>query len=99
MPTPFVVLLVFWISLIFVSFGLFAPRNATVVVVLFVCALSIATSIFLVEELGRPFEGIMKISSGPVRYASRISISRLDSPGWGTVDGVGACSARSSGLR
>ena len=69
MLTPFVVLLVLWISLIFASFGLFAPRNATVVVVLFVCALSIATSIFLVVELGRPFEGIMKISSGPMRYA------------------------------
>ena len=69
MPTPFVVLLVLWISLIFASFGLFSPRNATVVVVLFVCALSIATSIFLVVELGRPFEGIMKISSGPMRYA------------------------------
>jgi len=69
MPTPFVMLLVFWISLICASFGLIAPRNATVVVVLFVCALSIATSIFLVVELGRPFEGIMKISSGPMRYA------------------------------
>jgi hypothetical protein len=30
-PVPFLVVLVFWLCIIFASFGLFAPRNATVI--------------------------------------------------------------------
>jgi hypothetical protein len=30
-PFAFLVVLVFWLSMIFASFGLFAPRNATVI--------------------------------------------------------------------
>jgi hypothetical protein len=67
-PVPFLVVVVFWLTIIFGSFGLFAPRNATVVVVLFLCALSVAGSIFLILELDQPFAGLMKISSAPLRY-------------------------------
>jgi hypothetical protein len=35
-PLPFLVILVFWLTIVFVSFGLFAPRNATVIAALFV---------------------------------------------------------------
>lgn len=45
------------------------PAAATVVVVLLVCALSVASSIFLILEMNRPFEGLMRISSTPLRYA------------------------------
>ena len=65
---PFLVVVVFWLTIIFGSFGLFAPRNATVLAVLFLCALSVAGSIFLILEMDRPFEGVMKISSAPLRY-------------------------------
>ncbi len=68
-PVPFLVVVVFWLTIIFGSFGLFAPRNATVVAVLFLCALSVAGSIFLILEMDVPFEGVMKISSAPLRYA------------------------------
>lgn len=68
-PLPFLVVLVFWLTIIFASFGLFAPRNATVVGALFLCALSIAASIFLILEMDEPFEGLMKIPSAPLRYA------------------------------
>src|SRR6201981_3428310 len=47
-PLPFLVILVFWLCIIFASFGLFAPRNATVIAVLGVCALSVAAAIFLI---------------------------------------------------
>lgn len=40
-------MLVSWLAIIFITFGLYAPRNATVVTVLIVCALSIAGGIFL----------------------------------------------------
>lgn len=68
-PVPFLVVVVCWLTLIFVSFGLFAPRNGTVIAVLFLCALSVAGSIFLILELDQPFDGLMRISSAPLRYA------------------------------
>jgi hypothetical protein len=67
-PVQFLVVVVFWLMIIFVSFGLFSPRNATVVAVLFLCALSVAGSIFLILELDQPFEGTMQLSSAPFQY-------------------------------
>jgi Protein of unknown function (DUF4239) len=66
-PVPFLAVLVFWLSILFASFGLFAPRNATVLAAFAVCAMSVAGAIFLILELDRPFEGLMKISSEPFR--------------------------------
>jgi hypothetical protein len=71
-PMPFLVLLIFWVTVIFLSFGLFAPRNATVVVTLFLCALSVSGAIFLIMELDRPFGGLIQVSSAPLRNALAI---------------------------
>ena len=68
-PMPFLVLLIFWVTIIFLSFGLFAPRNATVIATLFLCALSVSGAIFLIMELDRPFGGVIRISSAPLRNA------------------------------
>ena len=68
-PVPFLVILLFWLTIIFASFGLFAPRNATVIAVLFVCALSVGSAVFLVLELDAPFEGLLRVSADPLRYA------------------------------
>jgi len=65
-PVPFLVVLVFWLCIIFASFGLFAPRNATVIAVLCVCALSVAGAIFLILELDRSFEGLLQVSGAPL---------------------------------
>jgi hypothetical protein len=69
LPMPFFVLLVAWLVVIFFCFGLFSPRNVTVIVVLLVCALSVAGSLYMIQELDRPFEGLITISSAPVRNA------------------------------
>jgi hypothetical protein len=68
-PTPFLVVLVFWVAVIFASLGLFAPRNATVYTVIFVCAFSVAAAIFLILEMDQPFEGLLQISSEPLQNA------------------------------
>jgi hypothetical protein len=68
-PVPFLVVLVFWLCIIFASFGLFAPRNATVIAVLCVCALSVSGAIFLILELDRSFEGLLQVSGAPLRSA------------------------------
>ena len=68
-PTPFLVVLVFWLAVIFTSFGVFAPCNATVIVTLLVCALSVSGAIFLILELDHPFGGLLQISDLPLRNA------------------------------
>jgi hypothetical protein len=61
--------LVTWITLIFVSFGLNAPRNGTVITAFFVCSMAIGGSIFLILQLDTPFDGIIRISSRPITTA------------------------------
>src|SRR5258708_3814450 len=68
-PMPFLVVVVFWLGIIFASFGLYAPRNATVVSTLCVCALSLSGAIFLILELDRPFQGLIQISTAPLQSA------------------------------
>jgi hypothetical protein len=68
-PLPFLVVLIFWITVIFASFSLFAERNPVVIGSLFIFALSAAGAIFLVLEMSQPFSGLMQISSAPLRGA------------------------------
>jgi hypothetical protein len=67
--TPLLVVVVFWLTIIFISFGLHAPPNATIIATLFVCALSVSGAIFLIVEMYSPFTGIIQISSTPLRSA------------------------------
>ena len=68
-PVPFLVILVFWVTVIFASFGLFGTPNATVITALFVCALSVSGAIFLILELDQPFQGLITVSTAPLRGA------------------------------
>jgi hypothetical protein len=68
-PMPFLVVLIFWLTIIFASFGLFAKPNTIIVGSLFIFALSAAGAIYLILELGQPFAGLMEISSAPLRSA------------------------------
>jgi len=68
-PWPFLIILVFWLTITFTSFGLQAPANATVLAVLVLCALSVAGAVFLTLEMDAPFEGLIRVSVEPVRYA------------------------------
>ena len=68
-PLPFLVILLFWLTFTFASFGLFAPRNAMVLWVLLLCALSVGSAVFLILEMDAPFEGVLRVSADPWRYA------------------------------
>ena len=73
-PLPFLIVLVLWVVMLFLGFGLFAQFNLTVMVSLSVGALSIAAAIFLILELNSPYSGLLRISDAPIQYAlSRIS--------------------------
>jgi hypothetical protein len=67
LPMPFLVVLVFWLTIIFATFSLVSPRNGTVFAVLLVCALSAAVSLFLILGLDNPYAGLLKVSSAPLR--------------------------------
>jgi len=69
LPPAFLVLLIFWLTGLFISFGLFAPRNGTALAVLLICAVSVSSAIFLVLEMNRPLDGFIKVSSAPLRKA------------------------------
>ena len=61
------VILVSWVTMIFTSFGLNAPRNGTVMASFLIAALAIGGAVFLILEMDRPLDGVMRISSWPVR--------------------------------
>jgi hypothetical protein len=66
---PFLTILVFWLCMLFIGFGLFARFNATVTVALFIGAVSVAGAIFLILELNEPYKGFMPIADTPLRGA------------------------------
>jgi len=68
-PMPFLAVLVFWLTIIFASFSLFAQPNVIVLSALVIFALSAAGAIFLILELGQPFAGLMHIAQEPLRHA------------------------------
>jgi Protein of unknown function (DUF4239) len=68
-PVPFLANLVFWLVVIFATFSLFSPLNATGLFFLTVFAFSAACALFLILELNQPFTGLMQISSDQLRHA------------------------------
>jgi hypothetical protein len=68
-PKAFVGLLTFWLTTLFASFGLFAPRNLTTVVFLTLCAIAVAGAVGMILELEKGFGGLVHISPQPLRRA------------------------------
>ena len=66
---PFGAVLVLWLCFIFLSFSMSAKANTTLVVVLVICAFSASSAIYLILELGQPFDGLMQIPSTALRNA------------------------------
>jgi hypothetical protein len=59
-PWPFLTILVFRLVTLFVSFGLLAPRNATVLFIFLFCSLSVASAVFLIVDMEHPFSALFK---------------------------------------
>ena len=69
LPRPFLIAVILWLSATFASFGLYAPRNGTAISVLGVAAVSVAAAVFFIVELDGPFDGWIKVSGEPLRFA------------------------------
>jgi hypothetical protein len=69
LPLPFLVMLLFWLTMLHLSFGLLAARNATTLTVLLISAVSVSGAIFLILEMNHPLDGMIKVSSAPLHKA------------------------------
>jgi hypothetical protein len=67
LPWAFLTILVFWLAVLFATFGLLAPGNATIVLTLLVCSLSVAGAVFLIVDMAHPYSGIIYVSDAPLR--------------------------------
>jgi hypothetical protein len=68
--SPIVLLvIIFWMTCIFVSWGLYSPKNATALTALMVSAFSVAAAILLIVELYTPYSGLLRVASEPLRFA------------------------------
>jgi len=68
-PQAVLLLLVFWLTLLFASFALFAPSNVITTATLTLCALAIAGSIGMILELERGFGGLVQVSPQAMNHA------------------------------
>lgn len=66
-PPAFLVVVIFWLSLLFLSFAVFAPRNATVLVAMLACSLSVSTAVNLIFDMDRPLSGFIRVSAAPMQ--------------------------------
>lgn len=68
-PSAFLVFIIFWLALLFASFGLLAPGNATVVIFLLVSAISVAGALVLIIDMDHPYLGYIRVSDESLRLA------------------------------
>ena len=66
---PLLIVVISWLAIIFLSWGLFAPANSIAITALLLAAISVSGAIFVILELDQPFEGVIQIPSAPMRNA------------------------------
>ncbi len=71
-PRPLLLLVMFWFSIVFASFGLFAPRNVITIVTIFLCAIGVGSAIRMTTELQTPFSGLVRVSDAPLLHVLEI---------------------------
>jgi hypothetical protein len=69
LSAPFAGVLMFWLMLVFLSFGLQAPRNALAVTVIGIAIVSVASVMFVILDLDLPYGGLFGIPSTSMRLA------------------------------
>ncbi|MDK4715154.1 MULTISPECIES: hypothetical protein [unclassified Rhizobium] len=69
LSTPFLGVLIFWLMLVFLSFGLQAPRNPLAGSIVAVAIVSVASVMFVILDLDLPYGGLFGISSESMRHA------------------------------
>lgn len=66
---PLLLMMVFWLTVTFVIWGLLASPNFTVIITMLASALSASGAILLILEMYSPYEGLIRVSDAPLRAA------------------------------
>ena len=66
---PFYCAVIFWLSVVFAGFGLSAPWNTTVGMVLLLGIVSVSSALVLILDINLPYEGLFSIPSTAMRSA------------------------------
>jgi hypothetical protein len=66
---PLLVMVICWLLVIFLSFSVLAPPNATARLALAAAALAVAGAVFLILEFDRPFTGLVQLSNQSMMQA------------------------------
>ena len=69
LPAPFLRMLVAWIMIIFLCFGLRAPANPLVMIVITLSATTLSGMMFAIIDVVDPYKGLYNISSKNMHYA------------------------------
>lgn len=69
-PPVGVWILGFWLAILFGTYGLFMPRNATAVAISALSAFAVAGAMLLILDARNPFDGVTHISSRPLAAAA-----------------------------
>ena len=83
---PLMILETVWATIVFVSFGLLAPHGLQAIISLAFFAAAVASGFFMIEEMNRPFSGVLRVSNAPDERPSNtlskrpsVPVERLDS--------------------
>jgi hypothetical protein len=69
LSAPFAIVLIFWLTLVFLSFGLQAPRNLLASVAIGIAIISVTSAMFVILDLDIPYGGLFGIPSTSMRLA------------------------------
>lgn len=72
LPTMFIVMLILWLTILYLFFSLLAPHNAVTVFSLSFCGLAVASALFLILEMNRPFHGSIRVAKAPMEKALKL---------------------------
>jgi hypothetical protein len=68
-PLLFLVVVIFWLSMLFLSHALFAPFNRVAVTALLIGAFSVSLAVNLIFDMDQPFVGFISVSPAPMQQA------------------------------
>ena len=64
---PLMVAMCAWLAVVFGVFGLLSPRNAVVYMSIVICAICVASAIFLIDDFDSPIDGLLSAPSDSMR--------------------------------
>ncbi len=69
MPRYFLIVVIFWLSVLFFSYAIFAPPNTGVAIAIVVASFAVSAAINLIVDMDHPFAGYVSVSKASMQQA------------------------------